>query len=94
MKDLYGIGIDVIGTYGKSMNKQAVKMLRSTIGDTEPMTKKELKKLKKKMKRDRELIERRRDNDRLLEKTLLSNKFDFSRTGETLQFRLKDLYRD
>lgn len=94
MKDLYGIGIDVIGAYGKSMNKQAVKMLRSSLGDTEPMTKKELKKLKKKNKRDRELLERRKDSDRLLEKTLLNNKFDLSSDGDSIQLRLKDLYRD
>ena len=93
-KELYAEGIDVIGNFGKSMNKQAVKMVRSAIGDTEPMTKKEMKKVKKKAKKERERLERRQDSNSLLEKTLLGNKFDFSNNGNSVSFRLKDIYRD
>lgn len=93
-KELFGEGIDVIGTFGKSMTKQAVKMVRSHIGDTEPASKKELKKIKKQAKKDRERIERRRDSNALLEKTLLGNKFSFESKDDSLSFRLRDIYRD
>ena len=93
-KELFGEGIDVIGAFGKSMDKKAVKMIRSQIGDTEPATKKEMKKIKKRAKKEREQIERRRDNNRLLEQTLLGNKFDLTSNGNNLSFRLKDVYRD
>ena len=76
------------------MDKKAVKLIRSQIGATEPMTKKEMKKMKKKAKKDRERIERRRDSNELLEKTLLGNKFSFREDGDTLSFRLRDVYRD
>jgi hypothetical protein len=94
LKELYGLGIDVIGSFGKAMDKKEVKMVRSSIGDYEPMTKKELKKVKKKQKHERELIQRRSDGERSLEKTLLGNKFDFSKSGESLNFKLSDLFRD
>ena len=93
-KELYSEGIDVIGSLGKRMDKKAVKLIRSQIGATEPMTKKEMKKMKKKAKKDRERIERRRDSNELLEKTLLGNKFSFREDGDTLSFRLRDVYRD
>lgn len=94
MKQLYSIGIDVLGNFGKSMNKNAVKMMRSSIGDAEPMTKKDLKKYKKKVKKSNEIISNRRDSDKILERTLLNNKVDFTSGGNTLNFRLRDLYRD
>ena len=50
--------------------------------------------MKKKAKKDRERIERRRDSNELLEKTLLGNKFSFREDGDTLSFRLRDVYRD
>lgn len=93
-KELYSEGIDVIGSLGKRMNKQSVKLIRSHVGATEPMTKKEMKKVEKRAKKDRERIERRKDSNRLLEQTLLGNKFSFKEDGDTLSFRLKDLYRD
>lgn len=93
-KELYSEGIDVIGNFGKSMDKRAVKMVRSHIGATEPASKKELKKIKKRAKKERETIERRRDSDDLLSKTLLGNKFSFDNDGRNLSFRLKDIYRD
>jgi hypothetical protein len=93
-KELFGEGIDIIGNFGKSMSKQAVKMVRSQIGDTEPASKKELKKIKKRTKKERKMIERRKDSDRLLEKTLLGNKFSFESDGSNLSFRLKDIYKD
>lgn len=93
-KELYSEGIDVIGSLGKRMDKKAVKLIRSHIGANEPMTKKEMKKMKKRAKKDREQMERRRDSNELLEKTLLGNKFSFKEDGNTLSFRLKDIYRD
>lgn len=93
-KELYGEGIDVVGTFGRSMTKQAVKLVRSHIGDTAPASKKEMKKIKKRAKKEREIIERRRDNNRLLEKTLLGNKFSVDSKDGNLSFRLRDIYRD
>lgn len=93
-KELHMQGFDIIGTLGKSMNKKSVKMIRSQIGATEPATKKEMKKIRKRAKKDRERIERRRDSDSLLEKTLLGNKFSFDTNENNISFRLKDLYRD
>lgn len=93
-KELFGEGIDIIGNFGRSMTKQAVKMVRSQIGDTEPASKKEMKKIKKRTKKEREMIERRRDSNALLEKTLLGNKFSFENDGTNLSFRLRDLYKD
>lgn len=93
-KELYSEGIDVVGNFGKSMTKQAVKMIRSHIGDTAPASKKEMKKIKKRAKKEREMIEKRRDNNRLLEKTLLGNKFSVDNTDGNISFRLRDLYRD
>jgi hypothetical protein len=94
LKELYGLGIDVIGSYGKSMNKQSVKLIKSKIGDVEPMTKKDLKRAKKRSKKERNLIEQVRDNDRVLEKALLSNKFEFSKNGDSINCRLRDIFRD
>lgn len=93
-KELYGEGIDIIGSFGRSMTKQSVKLVRSHIGDTEPASKKEMKKIKKRAKKEREMIEKRRDNNRLLEKTLLGNKFSLDDTDGHLNFRLRDIYRD
>ena len=93
-KELYSQGMNVIGNFGKSMDKRAVKMVRSYIGDTEPASKKELKKIEKRTRKERERIQRRADNNALLEKTLLGNKFSMSDDGSSLSFRLKDIYRD
>lgn len=96
IKDLYSIGIDVIGNMSKNMNKSAVRMIRQSLGamDAEPMTKKELKKLKKRQKKERERINRQKDNDKLLSDVLLKNKFSFAKSGSTLNFRLRDIYND
>jgi len=93
-KELWRSGYDIIGTLNRSMDKKSVKMIRSQIGATEPMTKKELKKVRKRSRKERERIERRRDNDALLEKTLLGNKINLDRDKNSLSFRLKDIYRD
>ena len=93
-KELYQEGIDIFGHFGKKMDKKSVKLIRSHVGATEPMTKKEMKKLKKKTKRERRNVERRRDSNELLERTLLGNKVSFREEGNTLSFRLRDLYRD
>ena len=88
--DLYNCGIDILGSAAKKMNKQSVKMLKSTLGYQEgPMTKKELKKLKKKQKRDNKAINEYIDGDQRLA-ALLSNK----RSGvSTRNFRLQDIYK-
>lgn len=95
-KDFYSSGIDIFGNMSKPMNKNAVKMLRQSIGamDSKPMTKKELKKLKKKQKKEKERLNRQIDNDKTLSNILLNNKFGFEKSGSTLNFRLKDLYDD
>lgn len=94
LKQLSAEGFDVLGNNTRGMTKKAVKMIRSQIGEAEPLTKKELKKIKKRSKKDRERIERQRDSNAALERTLLGNKFDFDNSGGALSFRLKDIYRD
>lgn len=92
-KELYQQGIDIIGHLGRSMDKKAVKMIRTEIGATEPMTKKELKKMKRRARKDEEKIARRRDANSLLEETLLGNKLSVTRDSNgNLGLRLKDLY--
>lgn len=95
-KQLYSIGIDVTGTMAKGMDKKTVKVVRRFIGAEEnyPMTKKELKKLKKKHKKENKRLLDQQDNDKLLRDTLLKNKFSFSKTDSTLNFRLKDVMRE
>lgn len=96
-KELAMGGIDVIGNFGKGMTRKAQKMIRSQIGESEPLTKKQMKKIKKRSKEERERMERRRDSNRLLEQTLLGNKinkFDFDSDDKSISFRLKDIYRD
>lgn len=94
IKELYSAGYDVFRKLNRTMDKKAVKMIRSQIGATEPLTKKEMKKVRKKARRDAEKIEQRRDNNALLEKTLLGNKIDLRQDEHSLSFRLKDVYRD
>lgn len=93
-KQLFENGIDVIGAFGNSMTKKSVKMVRSYIGDTEPASKKEMKKIRKRARKEQEKIARRADSNRLLEQTLLGNRFDMNNSGSALSFRLKDVYRD
>lgn len=96
-KELAMGGIDVLGNFGKGMTRKAQKMIRSQIGESEPLTKKEMKKIKKRSRKEKERIQRRRDSNRLLEQTLLGNKldkFDFNSNDKSLSFRLKDIYRD
>lgn len=96
-KELAAGGIDVIGNFGKGMTRKAQKMIRSQIGESEPLTKKEMKKIRKRARKEKERIARRRDSNRLLEQTLLGNKldkFDFNSDDRSLTFQLKDIYRD
>ena len=96
-KELYQEGFDILHSLGRSgLDKKSVKMIRSQIGATEPMTKKELKKMKKRAKKDQDRIQRRADASSLLEKTLLGNRLDVSRkdSNGNISLRLRDLYRD
>lgn len=93
MKDLYEMGFDVFGSYGKSMSKTAIKMVRSAVGETGPLTKKEKKKHKKRMKKEAERLANKRNNDRLLEDTLLKNRYSFSSDGNAISMRMSDLIR-
>lgn len=93
-KELYGAGIDIMGNLNRTMDKKSVKMIKSQIGATEPSSKKELKKIRKQAKKDQRRLERRRDQNNLLEKTLLGNKISLGRNGDTLSFRLSDIMND
>ena len=78
------------------MDKKTVKLIRSRVGledDTRYMTKKELRNYKKRMKQERKRMEKRRDNDRILSETLLANKIDIGRSGDSMNLRLSDLLR-
>ena len=95
LEELYKEGIDIFGNMTKNMDKKSVKMVRSRIGATEPMTKKELKKLKKRNKKEQARIQRRRDANSILEETLLGNKLDVhTDSNGNLNLRLRDLFRD
>lgn len=95
-KELYQEGFDILHSLGRSgLDKKSVKMIRSQIGASEPMTKKELKKMKKRAKKDQARIQRRADASNLLEKTLLGNRLDTRRDSDgNISLRLRDLYRD
>lgn len=96
LKELYENGIDLIGAKSKSMDRTAVKLLRRQLGayDSGPMTKKELKKWKKKGKDEKRRLERQTDADSNLERILLKNKISFANKGNSINFRLRDIYRD
>lgn len=95
LKELYNIGIDLTGN-SRSMSKKAIKMVRRELGiyETGPMTPKQLRKYKKRMKREQEKLDKRRDYDQMLNETLLKNKISASRNGSSLSLRLRDIYSD
>lgn len=97
-KILYEEGFNVVKSMNiHNMDKKSVKMIRSQIGATEPMTKKEMRKLKKRNKKDQARIQRRRDECQNLSSMLLGNKIKESEMRDengTLSFRLRDIYPD
>jgi len=95
LKELYENGIDLIGAKSKSMDRTAVKLLRRQLGayDGGPMTKKELKKWKKKSKDEKRRLERQSDADSSLERILLKNKISFANKGNSINFKLSDIYK-
>jgi len=93
MTAMYNMGIDVFGSYGKNMSKTAVKMVRSAVGDGGPLTKKERKKEKKRLKQEKKRMANKRNNDALLEKTLLKNRYTFTDEGNAISMRMSDLIR-
>ena len=94
LKELHLAGYDIFHGFGsKGMNKQSVKMLRSELGASAPLTKKELKKIKKRNKKEAARIQRRADADAVLERTLLGNKINSKRNANgDISFTLSDLY--
>lgn len=96
-KELYKEGFNVIGAARNSMSKKSVKMIRTQIGATEPLTKKEMKKLKKRNKKDQKRIQRRQDSNDLLSQALLHNKLDHvieRDKNNNLTMRLRDMFPD
>lgn len=91
---LYEMGVDVFNSYGKNMNKTAVKLVRERVGDMGPMTKKERKRHKKQLKKERERMAHKRNNDAMLERTLLRNRFSFDGDGNAISMRMSDIIRD
>lgn len=94
MAALYEMGVDVFNSYGKNMNKTAVKLVRERVGDGGPMTKKEKKAYKKQLKKERERMANKRNNDSMLERTLLRNRFSFDTEGNAISMRMADIIRD
>lgn len=91
-KILYEQGFNVIRSMSGRLNKRSVKMIRSQIGATEPMTKKEMKKLRKRNKKDQERIQKRKDANSVLEKMLLGNKIKgVTDSNGNISVRLRDL---
>lgn len=96
-KILYEQGFNVVRSMNSRMNKRSVKMVRAQIGATEPMTKKEMKKLKKRNRKDQARIQRRKDECAGLSEMLLGNKIKESEMRDdngNITFRLRDLYPD
>lgn len=95
-KIMYEQGFNVIGPMSAHMDKKAVKMIRSQIGATEPMTKKEMRKLKKRNKKDQRRIQKRRDQSEYLSQMLLGNKIKGIERDEdgVRTFRLRDVFPD
>ena len=89
---MYEMGIDVFNTYGKNMNKEAVKMVRSAVGGG-PLTKKEKKKAKKRAKEEQKRLAHRRNNDAAMERALLRNRFSFDENGNSISMRMSDLIK-
>jgi hypothetical protein len=96
LEELYEAGFNFIGGNAKGINKQAVKIARKEVGyGAQNMSKKELKKWKKRHKNERKMLEKREQADNILSEALLNNKFDFyDKDRGSGNFRLKDLYRD
>lgn len=98
-KTLYQEGFDIIGKMGRGgLNKESIKLVRSELGISAPASKKELKAMKKRAKKEQARMARRADAESLLERTLLGNKIDTGNVSRdsngNLAFRLKDLYKD
>ena len=89
---MYEMGIDVFNTYGKNMNKEAVKMVRSAVGGG-LLTKKEKKKAKKRAKEEQKRLAHRRNNDAAMERALLRNRFSFDENGNSISMRMSDLIK-
>lgn len=94
MKELYANGIDIFGKFTKNMSKTSVKMIRSSLGSSAPMTKKEKKNLKKRTKQEQKRIAKRQDSDRELSRILTRNKIDVRSYNDNLSLRLKDIMPD
>ena len=99
LTELYKIGINLLDS-SKLMDKNSVKMIKKQAGDYDElddpslMNKKELKRFKKRKKKEQEALLKRQDNDRILTKSLLSNRFNFESKGNNISFKLRDLYKD
>lgn len=92
-KTLFEEGYDVLGKAGKSMSKQANRMLMKELAPqlSGPMSKKQLKKLKKKQKREEQ---KSLMAEQEIFGTLMANKFDFDQLGarNPASFRLADVF--
>jgi hypothetical protein len=94
LSDLYKIGINLIDN--GSIDKRSVKMIKLTSGveeDPSMMSNKELKKYKKKIKREKKALRKRSDNDKILAETLLGNRINLNSKDNNLNFKLRDLYK-
>lgn len=93
-KVLYEEGFNVIGSMKGKLDKRSIKMIRTQIGAVEPMTKKEMRKLKKRNRKDQKKIQRRKDEDANLSNLLLSNKIKEKGYGGSLSTMFADLFPD
>lgn len=92
MKLLYESGVDIFGTYGKNMSKESVKMVRHAVGATGPMTKKEQKQFKKRQKAEQKRMTTKRQNDAIMERALMRNRYSFDKGDGVMSFTLSDLF--
>lgn len=100
-QELYREGFDILGTLKDKMDRKSVKMIRSQIGANEPLTKKEMKELKKQNKKDQKKMMKRRDESEALNRLLLGNKLEVEFTRDenrnltmNLNKRMRDLFPD
>lgn len=91
LTEMYALGIDFIG--GKS-SSHVVKLARKAVGygDSGPMTKKQMKKYKKRNKAERRMLERRNVTDPALATLLQSNRRRYSSDAIT-RMTVSDLFQ-
>lgn len=89
-------GVDITDIASRSMDKRAVRMLKSKIDNStdHPLSRKEIRKMNKKKRKEYQKNLKKMTKEAELRELLLKNKMPFSRDPGTLSFKLSDLWDD